>query len=421
MNYEQNNSNTQGNNGMPNNQNIQVSQNQQNYMQNSNLQTGMEQLNTSIQQNANYPNSVAYQQPTTNDTSNDDLIKFFIGKNYEKITTRNFNFAGFFFAGLYMFYRKMFLYGILFYLISLTVSLITNNLFISLLLNILVGLFVNKLYLYFVNKRIEKIKIQNPNKSIDDIKLICMSKGGTSIGLIFWGFFSCIGIQLIVSVAMIIMGFGDVVSKYFNINNFKVIINKNDSSSNNDSDKEKDDNTILAEDVNIIGYTCILSNCTISIGEIGNTLEYKLKVNNADLFKELNNYSDYIRIDVYYTQKGDVRTITDFKIYLKINNEEISNSSSVNELRTKIGLYLAGTHSDSLTLKKIGSTGIGYDGDYSYTYTEFLFVSSKNIEYKMKYINYNNSLILVEGNTYNVTFEVIEEDLEYDFYIKEIK
>ena len=37
--------------------------------------------------------------------------KVFIGKNYEKITKRPFNFAAFFFTSFYLFYRKMFGFG----------------------------------------------------------------------------------------------------------------------------------------------------------------------------------------------------------------------------------------------------------------------------------------------------------------------
>ena len=66
------------------------------------------------------PSDLPHQdKPISNLTNDDELLKEFIGKNYEKITTRRFNIAAFFFNSLYMFYRKMFGYGILTYLIFL--------------------------------------------------------------------------------------------------------------------------------------------------------------------------------------------------------------------------------------------------------------------------------------------------------------
>ena len=51
------------------------------------------------------------------------------------------------------------------------------------------GLFVNKIYLYYANKKIDKIKLNNNQKDINELKNICAKKGGTSIGQIFLGLF----------------------------------------------------------------------------------------------------------------------------------------------------------------------------------------------------------------------------------------
>ena len=97
-----------------------------------------------------------------------------------------------------------------------------------------------------------------------------------------------------------------------------------------------------------------------------------------------------------------------------------SRNSTENELRDKIGLYSIGIHTDSLTLKNIGTTGFGYANDNSYTYTEYTFVDSKNNEYEMKYINNDDTLDLTEGQKYHVTFEVSEGTFDYEFTIKSI-
>ena len=89
------------------------------------------------------------QTPTpnyANPLSDEELLRYFVGNNYDKITKRPFNFAGFFLGTLYMFYRKMFLYALILFTGSLIISSVINNYFISLLFNVLVGLLVNKVY-----------------------------------------------------------------------------------------------------------------------------------------------------------------------------------------------------------------------------------------------------------------------------------
>lgn len=441
-NFNQNNFNTQGNNGMPNNQslnNINTSQQQfvnqpqqvssQNIqanisqpismpISNENLQSTIEQVNSTISQNTNYQNDFVNQQPVANNINDEDLVKAFIGNNYDKITTRTFNFAGFFFTTFYMFYRKMFLYGILFFLVNLVVLNVINSFIINLLFCVAVGFLVNKVYLYYVKKKIEKIKFQNSGKDINEIKGICISKGGTSIGQIFLGLLTEIGITIVVLFGMLIIGVGSIIGETFNIDNWNIIINSNENDVN---DSNSNTNGILVEDIIVVGSSCFNSKCNVSIEKSNNTTDYVLSVNNSELFKKLGNYSDYIKVNIYYAQKGDEKTIVNYKIYVKSTNEDISDVSTESELRDKVGLYSIGNHTDSFTLKEIGMTGIGYENNTSYTYTDYTFVDSKNNEYKMKYIISDAPLNLIEGNTYTVTFEVVEGIFDYEYNIKTIK
>ncbi len=349
------------------------------------------------------PNEVS--SPTIND---EELLKAFIGNNYEKITTKEFNFAGFFFTTLYMFYRKMFLYTILLFIVNLVVLNVINNYFITLLFNIIVGFFVNKIYLYYAKNKIAKIKLANQDKSVEELKNICAKKGGTSFGKSFLGFLIEIGIALVIAIGMLILGISSFIGDLLNISDWD-IINVNDNGSLT--------NGKLVENVSISDYNCINSKCDVSIKDFdGNITKYKLKVNDSDLFIKLNDYTDYIKLNIYLNSK----TITSYKIYLKSNNEDISNITSEEELRSKIGLYNIGTYTSVFTLKKIGNIGAGFNDDESYTYITYTLVDSNNIEYKMKYINPDNNLNLVEGNKYNVTFEVTEGIIDYDFTIKMI-
>lgn len=145
-----------------NNSNVQSNNEQQN--SNENLHSTMNQIDPSLQQTTNYQNGFANQQPIGHNINDEELLKSFVGNNYEKIATRTFNFAGFFFMTFYMFYRKMFLYGILLFLVNLVVLNLINNVIITLLFNVAVGILVNKVYLFYAKRKIEKIKLQNSEK-----------------------------------------------------------------------------------------------------------------------------------------------------------------------------------------------------------------------------------------------------------------
>ncbi|MGN1358004.1 MAG: DUF2628 domain-containing protein [Bacilli bacterium] len=403
-----------------NNENIQPLQSQQINNQVNNTSSTINTINpifmnneSTIQNNQNNNSNIPPQQSFTSNTfaDDDELLRAFIGNNYDKITTRPFNFAGFIFNSLYMFYRKMFGYAILVFILNLIVLNVIKKYAITLAFNIVIGLFVNKIYLAYAKKKIAIIKANNPQKSIEELKEICSTKGGTSIGKIFLGFITEIGIAIIISIVMMFIGIGSFIGEFFNPDDWNIIITDNDNES-----------VTLAENVTVNGYSCFNLKCTVTIEDSNNiTDDYVLSVNNSELFNILGNYKDYIKLNIYYTQNGNDKTIVDYKILLKSNNEDISSVDSENELRDKIGLYSTGTHTDSFTLSKIGTTGIGLKDDTSYTYTSYTFVDSKNIEYVMKYINSNGTLNLVEGNKYSVTFEVTEDTFEYEYIIKSIQ
>lgn len=196
--------------------------------------------------------------------------------------------------------------------------------------------------------------------------------------------------------------------------------NNNTNSGANNSTATKD--AILLEGVYVRGYACFGSQCTITIEEDGNYVDYVFGADNVDLIQILNDYNDYTTVNIYYTENGSERTIVDYKVFLKSNNEDISSVKTEEELRAKIGLYSIGTHTETFTLTEIGMIGAGFQDDISYTYIDYTLIDSKNNEYEMKYIISEGSseLNLTEGNNYTVTFEVVEDLFGYEFYIKSI-
>lgn len=359
-----------------------------------------------------------------NNSINNDLLRSFIGKNYDKITTKPFNFAGFFFTTGYMFYRKMFLYGILWFIINLIIiNLIeqSKQFFVTLILNIVVGFFVNKLYLYYANKKISKIKLKNSQKEFNELKEICASKGGTSLGKVFLGFVTEIAIAIVILVMMFLCGMGVAIASVFNLDNWNITINNNQNDINN---FDSTNNKIFLEDVTFSG-----GNITIgskSYFYVNGTGNY---VSNDKRIKSLIDYMEYIKLDIYYVENNEERVIVDYKVYLKSNNEDITNINNEDELRIKIGLYSTGIHTETFTfLENAGGGSEGYMDEQRY-YLAYVFVDSRNNEYKMKYfceyedyINMyiDNKLGFIANNKYTITFEVVKDEIwgKYEYYIK---
>lgn len=179
-----------------------------------NVNSGTNNLNVNnsqIQGQVNNQNSFNGFQNMNNNGNygNDELLRSFIGNNYDKITKNVFNVPGFFFSTFYLFYRKMFLYGILLFLINLFFLNVLKSYFLVLVVNVLVGFFVNKLYLYYANKEIEKLKVKYPGISNNELKIYCINKGGTSVGNIFLGFLVEFAITFVVILIMLFAGIGN--------------------------------------------------------------------------------------------------------------------------------------------------------------------------------------------------------------------
>ena len=117
--------------------------------------------------------------------SYDILLKAYIGANYDKLYTRRFNWSAFFFTSVYMMYRGLYLQGFLFCVLTNLIGLILNIdvMVLTLLCMIVAGLSFNDIYLSHVKRQINKIKVDNDGYTIDELKIICSSKGGARAGV----------------------------------------------------------------------------------------------------------------------------------------------------------------------------------------------------------------------------------------------
>lgn len=147
----------------------------------------------------------------------EELLKTFIGQNYDKITTRPFNFAGFIFSSLYMFYRKMFFYALCVFVLNIIIINFIKVPMASAIFHIILGLTVNKIYIFFAKKKIAKIKLENQEKTESDLKTICSNQGGGSIGFAILGLLIQSILAILMVVMMFILGIASVFGNLFSI------------------------------------------------------------------------------------------------------------------------------------------------------------------------------------------------------------
>ena len=190
---------------------------------------------------------------------------------------------------------------------------------------------------------------------------------------------------------------------------------KSFTSKGDDITEYDETNSTLVEDVAVSDYVCLSSNCTISIKYSDNEItKYEIKVKNIELLKSLDKYENDVKLNIYYINKEDKKVLVNYKLYLKSTGEDISGVKDENELREKLGLYTLGEHTDTFTYFKQSSPIIGIDGDNNNIY---IFIDDKGDDYHMRY---SGVLDLQLGDTYEVTFEVVEGSMEYEYFIKSV-
>ncbi len=149
---------------------------------------------------------------------NDYLLQCYIGDNYYPITNNIYNISAGFFGGLYLFYRKLYLYGIIIFLIDFVSISIFKLYFIPVILRIVMLFSFNKLYIYWSKKKIEQIKQQNSSENPSMIKNQCRVNGGINSKGILIGIITDIGLIVVlvalcvfvrISVSIFSYSFGD--------------------------------------------------------------------------------------------------------------------------------------------------------------------------------------------------------------------
>lgn len=150
-----------------------------NYQENNNQQSMMNNGVNNYQTNGinnqyNYGNQNVY--------NDEELVDAYIGNNADKIRKGGFSGYTFLFGFFYTLYRKMWLLTVIWYLGALMVLLFLPSFSaLTYVINLFICIKFNDLYLKNVRENVNKIKIENSEKSYEELKQICAKKGGTSI------------------------------------------------------------------------------------------------------------------------------------------------------------------------------------------------------------------------------------------------
>ena len=254
-------------------------------------------------------------------TSEEDYLKNYIGNNYNNIKPERFSIIAFIFGPFYLLSKKMWTQALL--LLLIIIALAIQDLNISALCTIVINLYLgfkfNYMYLEFANRKIDEIKLSNPDKSSSELLELCKKKGTSNNALI----------ALITIIILIILGMltpiiffmmepsteNNTTNSNYYLNKMNYIIPSNFKSRDNNSNYYR-------------YYSLIKDNdyCTISISTINNQKDANVFLDNylKDINKEYNKISNktinsivwyYSSIDYDYHQEIIYTTSYDNNLY----------------------------------------------------------------------------------------------------------
>lgn len=141
-----------------------------------------------------------------NNSNSDELVKAYVGDNYEILSKKSYNFSALIFTYEYLFYRKMdiyslltvIVYGIVLFLFpiplvnkNIVVDDIMMNSIINLVAQFIIRIFwclnFNRIYMNNANKNIEKIKNKLQESDFHTVIKKIKKAGGVSISGVILG------------------------------------------------------------------------------------------------------------------------------------------------------------------------------------------------------------------------------------------
>lgn len=134
-----------------------------------------------VNSNINHEHIKNEEFTTLNDDLDNQLIKDYIGPNYQNLTRGGFSLPAFLFGTCYFCYRKFWILGI----ISITISIFTG--IFGMICTRLVGGFIFKnSYIDYVKRQIQQYRSNYPNYSYRQLSAMCETSGGVNIGFLIF-------------------------------------------------------------------------------------------------------------------------------------------------------------------------------------------------------------------------------------------
>ena len=117
-----------------------------------------------------------------------DYLTAYIGKNYKNVKKGLFSIITLIFGPLHLIYKKIYILGIILLgVLGITYYYNTEvGLLLTIILNIILSFNFNKLYYKHAIRKIDEIKISNPNKTEEELLEICKQRGKPLISLIIF-------------------------------------------------------------------------------------------------------------------------------------------------------------------------------------------------------------------------------------------
>lgn len=175
-----------------------------------------------VKSEAEFDTTVKIEEPEKINIMDSEYIRDFVGENYDSFVNNPFNIGAFFLGNLYFFYRKMFAYGLIIFIIQAAIGMVTKIIGLGLLINVACAFVANKMYLNFAAKKVKSLSVLYSGM---DLKQKCAEKGGTSIGLIFAGMAAEFLCSLLIAIVSLFIFGAALFGSILNPNNWDVTIN----------------------------------------------------------------------------------------------------------------------------------------------------------------------------------------------------
>lgn len=377
------------------------------------------------------------------------LKQIFVGKKYDKFRKKVFSLPAFFFGAIYFAYRKMvfkaFLVAVILTLLdTLTMTYASGGMLILtwLCIHLSIGLYFPLWYKSFYTKSVRKIIEKNPNATEEDLTRIALNQGGTNFVLV---------ILFAVLTTLLSTLYNSHINKselpstpiVDNDYYFDETYEDNNDSASTDNTTEEPENTT---NNNLTGEANILTNQKV-IGygsSMGSYEIYLLDFDSSDYTKKqriscdeatyktlsiLKDYDDEVKVEVRVKRSDENISITSYKIINALTNEEITNITDEDSLRSALGLKTSGEYEEILTLTKNlnnafgtpGAPAVGIEDGNGFVEYTYSFKDEADHELELEYRIYNgttdNSKELLENNKYKIKYTVQKGTFGYEYKI----